>query len=528
MFAAITGQGWAALAHPFNLEVNGVDRVASVQFPTIVVDMPGPGSNGAMTFEIEDPDSSIRVEKWDEVRFIEHAAVRPVTFGGFVQSRRFRAWAAGGRTITVRCVGYGVLLDRKAVPGWSRYWDSDDTMAGNVVSIVNRHGGRVTALSSGFADTTAERSVSARCNWYLVYDAPLPTATLRGMLERMLTEAADYTPDRPSSVDNVSGPAGAAYWVDAYARFRAHPDPHPHYADDSFYDAAFDGGTPGLELDLTGTNIVSDLEYEDEDGDRVTSAYVESGRIARGDTLTASATRILGTTTMAEGEYVTDNDRPTWGPGFRATVTHTSASTTDDLGRILLRGIDLFGNAVEESISPEADAKVTGSQVWDRILGVESQDWEANAGADSISVGHAKGQWVVSPVNGYVRAAALERAGDLEALIVDDGATTTTLRDAAGRGAIGASEGATARGAVTVGSDGPADIRPGMHLTVTAPQVEQDGSTDWRITSVRIRFTSQTYREYDIGYGGTVPAPSLARRLRSDRVKQALRPGHRR
>ena len=131
MFAAIVGQSWADDAHPFNLEVNGIDRIASVPMESIRVEMAGPGTNGSLTFTIYDPDASVSVAAWDEVRLIEHAADQPLVFGGFVQSVRHTAWATAGRSLEVQCVGYGILLDRKIsptafTPGYTNYTTIDN------------------------------------------------------------------------------------------------------------------------------------------------------------------------------------------------------------------------------------------------------------------------------------------------------------------------------------------------------------------------------------------------------------------
>ena len=104
MFAAIVGQDWADDAHPFNLEVNGVDRVAALQYAGFSIEMPGPGSNGSIQATLHDPAVSIAIAEWDEVRFIEHAATRPILFGGFVQSVRYRVSPGlAGRFIELVC-----------------------------------------------------------------------------------------------------------------------------------------------------------------------------------------------------------------------------------------------------------------------------------------------------------------------------------------------------------------------------------------------------------------------------------------
>jgi hypothetical protein len=50
-------------------------------------------------------------------------------------------------------------------------------------------------------------------------------------------------------------------------------------------------------------------------------------------------------------------------------------------------------------------------------------------------------------------------------------------------------------------------------MTVDYSAVNQDGTVDYRITSVRIKWQSLTARTYDVGYGKAGESPSLARRV---------------
>ena len=123
MFAAIVGQSWATVAHPYNLEINGSDWIDAVISNTLHIEMAGPSSNGSLSVRLYDPAVGIDVAPWDEVTFTEHAATRPVLFGGFVQSVRYTTEPGlTGRWVDVECVGYGILLDKRIVVRWPGAW----------------------------------------------------------------------------------------------------------------------------------------------------------------------------------------------------------------------------------------------------------------------------------------------------------------------------------------------------------------------------------------------------------------------
>lgn len=408
MFAAIVGQSWATAAHPFNLEINGLDRFNVVQRDTIRVEMPGPGSNGSMSFDVEDPTSAIAILEWDEVRFIEHAATpRPIHFGGFVQSVRYQVWATGGRTISVTCVGYGILLDKKVQVGASFTFDPPvQAFAGDpIVSLVNRFAGRISALlpveSGGTVnppdDTHGVAYIGNTWNWPILSDFATATPASPGYLR----QAIEFMLDLCAFTDE---PMNGSYWVDGAGTFRLVPD-GSHIATSrwpSGYVIQFDGGVPGFAFDSSGTYTIEDVEYEREDTDRATTAYVEGG---------------------------------------------------------------------------------------------------APAGT------------------GFYRTPGLERAGDLETIVSDAASLTAANLQAKGGGMVRATTPATARGKITVSSQVPLAIWPGRHMTVDYAQAGLTSSMDWRATSVGIRFRSGTNRVYEIGFGGSVPAPSMARRLGSRRLR---------
>ena len=293
MFAAIVGQTWATRAHPYNHEVNGVDWVgAPGRGPTdphmlaesLSIEMPGPGSNGSMTATLYDPNTEIVISEWDEVRFIEHAATRPILFGGFVQSVRYVIQAGrAGRDIQLTCMGYGVLLDKKVVVG-AKVGNADGTdswMAWALVSLVNQYGGRVSAQAniSSVTQTDAINGVAQMgnvWNWAELagtFPVVLTTQTLRSAIDYLLGIGAGLIAD-----DVWVGEPGS-YWVDSACRFMAFPDMTPDLittwaarAPSRFADAY-----PGLHVGMAGTYHVESLDYEREDTDRVTGAYVEGG-----------------------------------------------------------------------------------------------------------------------------------------------------------------------------------------------------------------------------------------------------------
>jgi hypothetical protein len=353
VFAAIVGQAWADDAHPFNLEINGIDRIAFLHWPTLRIEMSGPGSNGSMTFTLEDKDSSIpTINEWDEVRFIEHAAVTwPITFGGFVQSVKYVTWAAGGRSIVVTCVGYGILLDKKAVPSFALSGTSI-RVTDHIVSAVNRHGGGVTGTcgvnpNTDFADTTWSMACPGSA-WTLNVFTPVTidaNQTLRAVIEQMLRNGIYADGAIYSGGVGTTGP----YWVDAYRRLVVYYDV-PSPATFRLEQQYFGGTIPGLTVDEAGTVIVDELSYEREDTDRVTSAYVAGGAAPGTGYFRAPALERAGdlevivsaSDSLVAGDIVTKGG---------AVVGQTSAATA--------RGEVLIGSNTPLDIFPGRNIRVT-------------------------------------------------------------------------------------------------------------------------------------------------------------------------
>jgi hypothetical protein len=100
-----------------------------------------------------------------------------------------------------------------------------------------------------------------------------------------------------------------------------------------------------------------------------------------------------------------------------------------------------------------------------------------------------------------------ERAGDLQAYV---GSGSMALVVEAGK-VINPTAGRSVRGTVGIESATTVDARPGRNLRLTAAQLGASAE-DYRITGVRIAFLGGTHREYSIDFGGSQPAPSMARR----------------
>lgn len=254
-------------AHPFNLEANGVDLIGLVPMDSISIEVPGPGTNGSMTFSIRDPDSTVTLAEWDEIRFIEWGAARPVLFGGFVQSVRIMPWTrATGRNFQVTCVGYGILLDKKVVI--SHPAPTTSTIGQLLLSLVNTWGGLIQGLGWNPVDPDdyeGSESLTVFCDgdWFLS-GAVTPTAlgaqTLRTALDLWPALAYD-------GGATTTPPVGWISWVDAYRRYHA------------MWDKTTDSGYEGtLTLtETTASETYGHLEYEREHTDKATAYYVTGG-----------------------------------------------------------------------------------------------------------------------------------------------------------------------------------------------------------------------------------------------------------
>lgn len=292
MFAAVVGQSWADDAHPFSLEINGVDVIGRVRMESIRVEEPGPGTNGSLSFTLEDPTGWRWVAKaWDEVRLIEHAADRPVLFGGFVQSVRTRPWAAVGRTIEVQCVGYGLLLDRRVVVSYNiGFWSDHLYPPLAIVRVLSWFGGRVNATTERTPYDrnayTSDPEVTVAnpddLTWNAAPDEQPDVdspATLRQVLDTWagaLTDYAAYGSPWTEGRESI----GAMYWVDGYARLHFHGNLNEDIAGAA--NSNYDGDAEVNIDEVTGTGKAraADLVLESENTDYTNRAYIVGSNAA--------------------------------------------------------------------------------------------------------------------------------------------------------------------------------------------------------------------------------------------------------
>lgn len=257
-------------AHPYNVEVNGIDLMADptakVLMDGLTIEMAGPGTNGSMAFRVWDPDKHITINEWDEVRFIEHAATRSIHFGGFVQSVTMTAQGSPtGRWFDVVCQGYGCLLDRKIIDSASAW---DVVIGPALQALVGTYGGRVTA--SGDSQPTADAPIVVDVSWRsrdeeTGLDVALPTLTstsLRSGLETWAGTGAELS-IAPTAVNSI----GYLLWVDAYARLNAFWDETIGRGNDRSYVGTATFGTADFE----------EFRYERDGSDYATTSYVVGG-----------------------------------------------------------------------------------------------------------------------------------------------------------------------------------------------------------------------------------------------------------
>lgn len=137
----------------------------------------------------------------------------------------------------------------------------------------------------------------------------------------------------------------------------------------------------------------------------------------------ASATRFLGVTNMAVGDYgapLNSGAMPSEG-ARHVTVSHAAVGAADTLGTVTITGHNLVGQLISEDIVPSNGIMVTGTKWFRDVTSIVGAGWVINAGNDTISVGCA------------AVAIAVEGAGNLHAVIVNTTAAgTVTLADAAG------------------------------------------------------------------------------------------------
>lgn len=115
-----------ASAHPYNLEVGGLDLIKApggsglgVPLESIVVNENGPGNISSMSFAIDDPQGAVSISSPLLVTFKANDGAIPETiyFRGWIDATDNEPDFGGqGRRITVRCSGIEQLLDWAVVP----------------------------------------------------------------------------------------------------------------------------------------------------------------------------------------------------------------------------------------------------------------------------------------------------------------------------------------------------------------------------------------------------------------------------
>jgi len=519
-------------AHPYNLEINSVDWIASLRDGSLSIEMPGPGTNGSMSFRLYDPAVAVSAEPWDEVRFLEHAAARPILFGGFVQSVRYSSQVGiTGRWVDIECVGYGILLERRVVPFWGganngSYMGYSANQYGGfsgpghpIQAIVGNYGGRITAQAFGTGPTSYARPDTPMFLGYPdVWEPDTSTSvtfgpgTLRAAIEWWIGLGLDATGDA----------AGGVFWVDAYCRLWLLPD----FATpaNAMRAARVVGGHMGIVLDEATTTSVSSIAWEREDADRLTSAYVvgafdppEAGVMLDAAVwvtvvpLAEDDDYYVVSSGMVDEDFYTLSNRaiaPLPG-GALVSVTHTSVTGTDTLGYVQVWGSDPYGSFQTEQIVPVADGTVYSVGLYNSLAFAGGAGWVVNGGQDTIKIGHSEN--VLALFNrGYYRTPAGASTGDLVSVATSSSKSDTVTQ--IGSRAVAATASLEPRGEVVLVSATSIDVQPGHAISADWPSVGLSGSDWWRVTSVRIKWQTLASRTYSINFGGSRAAPSLANR----------------
>ncbi|MEI8084390.1 MAG: hypothetical protein WCI74_21325, partial [Actinomycetes bacterium] len=81
-------------------------------------DEAAPGAVSSLRFIVDDPAKSLTINAGDVVRFWDHIRDVPI-FGGFVDTVTCAPAFSTGRTISVSCVGFDILLDWLVIPSFT-------------------------------------------------------------------------------------------------------------------------------------------------------------------------------------------------------------------------------------------------------------------------------------------------------------------------------------------------------------------------------------------------------------------------
>jgi hypothetical protein len=138
---------------------------------------------------------------------------------------------------------------------------------------------------------------------------------------------------------------------------------------------------------------------------------------------TAAVTnRYVTSTNMKVGAYTLANTTPVWSGAGLVTVTHTTVVTTDTLGTIIVVGTDLAGQTRTETLTPTADATVTGAIPFRTITSITGAGWVIAGTNDTLVCGVAAGNIAVAG-SGQL-AGVLVNNSVAAAITISDGART--------------------------------------------------------------------------------------------------------
>lgn len=89
---------------------------------------------------------------------------------------------------------------------------------------------------------------------------------------------------------------------------------------------------------------------------------------------------------MKVGAYTLAHTAPDVG-ARNVTVTQTAVDTEDTNGTVVVAGTDLAGNAITETLTPNAGETVAGAKCFATITSITGAGWVTSGGNDTITVG---------------------------------------------------------------------------------------------------------------------------------------------
>jgi hypothetical protein len=89
----------------------------------------------------------------------------------------------------------------------------------------------------------------------------------------------------------------------------------------------------------------------------------------------ADTNYLVESTNMQVGAYTLAHTTPSDGAAHNVTVTQTAADTEDTNGTIVVVGTDLAGNAITETLIPNAGATVEGAKAFRTVTSVTGAGW---------------------------------------------------------------------------------------------------------------------------------------------------------